>query len=184
MQVENATVGGPALTARTENAEDLKDVPLSLTLGEVEYVRARLRELTAGDILDAQEASEKVVQQRDGSLALVGSPAAMGRELLRRRVACLHGAGGERHLGPLSAAELGRMSPEDLHAVQTAADTLDMLAGMRAGEKIASRGRNAGGGGEAAQGGPLPVSYGHISDDGDGTVPVPPARTDSGGGKS
>jgi phage FluMu protein gp41 len=160
----DATIGAAPQAARVENSAGVWSVFIALTLGGVEFIRAQLRELTAGDILAAQEASEKVVQQRDGSLALVGSPAAMGRELLCRRIAWLHSDDGTKHDGPLSTAELGRMSPEDLHALQQAADALDALLALRAGEKLAQRGRNAGGGAESDQGGPLPVSYGPVAD--------------------
>jgi phage FluMu protein gp41 len=87
----------------------------------------------------------------------------MGRELLRRRVACLYGEAGEKHNGPLSADELGMMTPESLGALQNAADAMDVLLALRAGEKIEARGRVSGGGGKPAQSGPLPVSYGPVA---------------------
>ncbi|MDR1946595.1 MAG: hypothetical protein LBQ51_05455 [Desulfovibrio sp.] len=162
-KVLDATIGGPAVPAKATDAAAMREVPVSLSLGGVEFVRAELRELTAGDILDAQEASEKVVQQRDGTLALIGSPARMGRELLRRRIACLYSAEGQRHQGPVSDVELSRMSPEDFKAVQDAADALDVLLALRAGEQAAARGRVSGGGAESAAGDPLPVSYGPVA---------------------
>ena len=56
-----------------------------VTIGTVLYTEAELRELTARDLIDAQEASEKVVRSRD-AVTLVSSPARMGIELLRRQV--------------------------------------------------------------------------------------------------
>lgn len=71
-------------------------VPLAdgITLGETTYVRATLRQLTAGDILEAQEEAERLVYAKDGTLSLVMSPARMGREALRRQVARLEGESG------------------------------------------------------------------------------------------
>ena len=57
-----------------------------VTIGTVLYTEAELRELTARDLIDAQEASEKVVRSRD-AVTLVSSPARMGIELLRRQAA-------------------------------------------------------------------------------------------------
>jgi phage FluMu protein gp41 len=171
-KLDDATIGGPALPAAVTETAEMRMVPIRLILGKVEYARAELRDLTAGDIMDAQEASEKVVQQRDGALALVGSPARMGRELLRRRIACLYGETGQKHHGPLAVAELDRMSPEDFKAVQDAADALDLLLALRAGTQAAARGRVPGGGGQSAESGPLPVSYGAITGQGDEPAPV------------
>jgi phage FluMu protein gp41 len=167
-KLDDATIGGAALSATATDAAEMREVSIRLTLGGVEFTSAELRELTAGDILNAQESSEKVVQQRDGTLALVGSPARMGREILRRRVACLRGDGGQKHQGPLSLTELDRMSPEDFKAVQDAADAMDVMLALRAGAQAAARGRMAGGGGQSAESGPLPVSYGPAAGQGIG----------------
>jgi len=168
MRPVDATIGAAPLSARAEDAADAREVSIEFTLGGVVFTRAELRDLTAGDVLEAQEASEKVVQKQDGSLALVGSPAAMGRELLCRRIALLRSEDGQKHNGPLSAAELGRMSPDDLYTLQNAADALDVIMALRAGERLQARGRNDGGGQKSAQSGPLLVSYGPVADGGAG----------------
>ena len=86
--------------AKLSEAEDAVTAPLAdshivtfadgVTIGTVLYTEAELRELTARDLIDAQEASEKVVRSRD-AVTLVSSPARMGIELLRRQVKRLRG---------------------------------------------------------------------------------------------
>ena len=61
--------------AKLSEAEDAVTAPLAdshivtfadgVTIGTVLYTEAELRELTARDLIDAQEASEKVVRSRD-----------------------------------------------------------------------------------------------------------------------
>ena len=114
-----------------------------VTIGTVLYTAAELRALTARDLIDAQEASEKVVRSRD-AVTLVSSPARMGIELLRRQVKRLRG-GDSTHNGPLSVEELGRLSIADFERLRLAADGLDLLSSLHEGESLESRGRDAGG---------------------------------------
>ncbi|EAO1206232.1 hypothetical protein EX075_13790 [Salmonella enterica] len=78
------------------------------------------RELTAGDMIDAQVASEKVVMTKEGPV-LVSSPAMMGIEILRRQIAkvgCIN--------GPLSLNQLKALSQQDFHRLTIATDVRDI----------------------------------------------------------
>lgn len=129
-------------------------VPLAdgLPLGKVTYTRAILRQLTAGDILEAQEEAERLVYARDGTLSLVMSPARMGREALRRQVARLEGESGETFDGPLAVEDLGRCTGSDLAALQAGVELLDSVAARNA-EALQARGRSAAGRGNDASAG-------------------------------
>lgn len=102
-----------------------------------------LRPLTARDLLEAQDAAEKVVTTKDG-LALIASPARLSQELLRRQVKCLT-EDGRTHNGPLGLEELGRLSLRDIAAVQAGAENMDAADALRVGEGMDRRGRNSGG---------------------------------------
>lgn len=123
-----------------------------LTLGGATYDRAVLRQLTAGDILEAQEEAERLVYAKDGTLSLVMSPARMGREALRRQVARLEGEGGQTFEGPLGVEELGRLSGRDLAALQAGVELLDQAA-VKSAEAAQNRGRAFAGGGSGAPAG-------------------------------
>jgi Mu-like prophage FluMu protein gp41 len=86
---------------------------------EMQYV-VSFRELTAGDLIDAQVASEKVVMTKEGPV-LVSSPALMGVEMLRRQIAkvgCIN--------GPLSLTQLKALDPEDFQRLSIATDVRDI----------------------------------------------------------
>ena len=94
-----------------------------LPFGEKDDVQMQydvtLRELTAGDLIDAQVASEKVVMTKEGPV-LVSSPALMGLELLRRqieRVGCIN--------GPLSLALIKKLSQQDFQRLSIVAEMRD-----------------------------------------------------------
>jgi len=78
------------------------------------------RELTAGDIIDAQMASERVVDTKAGP-QLVSSPSQMGLEMLRRQIARVGVIS-----GPLSLVLLKKMSQRDFHRVSLATDLRDV----------------------------------------------------------
>lgn len=78
------------------------------------------RELTAGDIIDAQMASERVVETKAGP-QLVSSPSQMGLEMLRRQIATVGVI-----KGPLSLILLKKMSQRDFHRVSLATDLRDV----------------------------------------------------------
>lgn len=146
--IDDAAIGAPSSSAVAPLPPlDVVRLADGLKIGATVYHELHLRGLTARDLLDAQDAAEKVVAAKDG-LALVSSPARMGMELLRRQIKCLT-EDGQTHNGPLGPDELGRLSVRDLSAVQAAADALDALDALRAGEGATRRGRNTDGHGAA-----------------------------------
>lgn len=79
-----------------------------------------LRELTAGDLIDAQAAAEKLVMSKEGPI-LVSSPSRMGLEMLRRQIAsvgCIK--------GPLSMALIRKLSADDFQRLSLATEMYDM----------------------------------------------------------
>ncbi|WP_299733986.1 phage tail assembly protein [uncultured Endozoicomonas sp.] len=111
---------------------DLKD---GMTIGQGSETETHrhviLRQLGAADVMDAMEASERVVPTPDG-YQLVSSPARMGLELLRRQVKKL----GVMN-GPLSLEDLRRLSSDDLSLLQAHVEALDTATA----KEIESRGR-------------------------------------------
>jgi len=107
----------------------LKD---GLTVGTDILTDAVLRPSTAGDIIDAQEESEKLVMTKDGP-RLVSSPTLSGAGMLRRQIVRIGNL-----QGPLGLSELRRLSPRDMEALQEAAAQLDDAA---MAEVLSERGR-------------------------------------------
>lgn len=107
-----------------------------LVVGEKRHRAFVLRTLTAGDVVAAQEESERLIQTPDG-YQLVSSPAKMGVELLRRQVVQI----GEVK-GPLEIFQLSLLSATDLEILSAHADKLDQatLTG------VTTRGRDDRGG--------------------------------------
>lgn len=100
---------------------------------------AVLRELTAGDLIDAQFEAERLVETKDGP-QLVVSAVAMGLAVLRRQVVSV----GDLK-GPLSISDLKKLSTADLGTLQHAADQFDaVFIGQLAGGAVAGRGRDEG----------------------------------------
>lgn len=78
------------------------------------------RELSAGDIIDAQLASERVYDTASGP-QLIASSSQMGLELLRRQIAsvgCIQ--------GPLSLALLKKLSQKDFQRLTVASELKDL----------------------------------------------------------
>lgn len=90
-----------------------------LTIGETVHKEALLREVTAGDLIDATEESEKVVLTPDGYQLLV-SNTLVGLNTLRRQIVSI----GD-HPGPLTISELGHLSGKDMNLLQQQAEILD-----------------------------------------------------------
>lgn len=93
-----------------------------------------LRELTAGDIIDASEAAEKVMFSPSGGAVAYTSNVRAGYELLRRQVESIGDI-----KGPIEMKELRRMHRDDLEMLQQKAEELDLLLTETA-TKLAQRG--------------------------------------------
>lgn len=110
-------------------AEITVDLIGGLTIGETAHKQALLREASAGDLIDAQMESEKVIMVpgADGQSsepALVCSPSLVGLNVLRRQIVKI----GE-HQGPLSLEELRRLgNAGDLALLQEAAFKLEQAS--------------------------------------------------------
>lgn len=94
----------------------LKD---GLIIGETRHLVSELREVTAGDLIDATEESEKLQFTPEG-YALVVSNTMVGLHTLRRQVVKI----GD-HPGPLTLGELKKLSGRDLNQLQAEAMKLD-----------------------------------------------------------
>jgi phage FluMu protein gp41 len=102
-----------------------------LTVGATIHTTAELREATAADLIDATAEAERLVATPQGEWVIVPSQTLLGLHVLRRQVLRI-GA----HAGPLTLAELRKLSAYDLNALQGAALGLEAasLGGARAGE--------------------------------------------------
>ena len=97
--LEEAKISEPLEASANTVSLDSVELKDGLAVGGVTYHTLFLRPLTARDLLEAQDAAEKVVTTKDG-LALIASPARLSQELLRRQVKCLT-EDGRTHNGPL-----------------------------------------------------------------------------------
>ncbi|ADU63399.1 MAG: phage tail assembly protein [Pseudodesulfovibrio sp.] len=104
-----------------------------------EFLRdVTLREVRAGDIIEAQEEAEKLVHTPGGP-ALVASPTLLGLGVLRRQIVSIGNV-----QGPISLKELKRLTPHDLGMIQAEADRLDAAVAMALARQGADRGRSDG----------------------------------------
>ena len=108
------------------------DLENGLKVGEQIHKEVELRELTAGDMLDAEAAIEEMVITEEGDVAYKTSPTKLAHELLRRGIAKL----GDLPM-PLSEAEYRLLSRTDLILLQQQARKIDKAMF----EKISARGR-------------------------------------------
>ncbi|HJW80825.1 MAG TPA: hypothetical protein VJ396_01165 [Acidiferrobacterales bacterium] len=126
------------------------DVPLKrgLKIGADVLRDAVLREVSAGDIIEAQEESEKLVYAvENGKLVpiLVASPTLVGIHVLRRQIVRIGNVD-----GPIDLVLIKKLKPVDLDLLQKKADELDGAAeGEAASREVAQRGRDDGNGGGA-----------------------------------
>lgn len=90
-----------------------------LTVGETVHTLAVLREVTAGDLIDATDESEKVVLTPDGWRLLV-SDTLVGLNTLRRQIVSIGS-----HPGPLTINEMKLLSGADMNLLQQQAQILD-----------------------------------------------------------
>ena len=102
-----------------------------LKIGEVTHLEAEVREPSAGDILDASEESERLIPTPTG-YQLIPSPTLVGVHVMRRQIVRI----GD-HPGPLTLAEIRKLSSGDLQRLQQTAQRLEDAAG----KGIEGRGR-------------------------------------------
>ncbi|HHE3551637.1 phage tail assembly protein [Pasteurella multocida] len=89
-----------------------------LMFGDEPQTEVTLRELTTGDLLDAEVAAERMVMSPDGVPVLVKSPALFGYEILRRQIASIG-----KINGPISLKMLHSLISEDLNRISVFAET-------------------------------------------------------------
>ena len=117
-------------------------VPLlhGFKVGESIFKTATIREATAGDVIEAQEESEKLVRTVDEKgnplHEFVPSPTMVGVNVLRRQIKSI-----DNYSGPLDLDELKSLHPADLNLLQYEADKLDKAAEIAA-EGFAKRGES------------------------------------------
>lgn len=104
-----------------------------LKVGDKIHKEVELRELTAGDMLDAEAEIEELVITETGAVTYKTSPTKLAHEILRRSIAKL----GDLPM-PLSEAEYRLLSRTDLIILQTQARKIDKAMV----EKISARGRD------------------------------------------
>lgn len=111
-----------------------------LKIGETECKDVVLREASAGDVLDAQEAAERLmmVPNSDGGFEpmLVVSPSRVGVEVLRRQIVSIGDLS-----GPLDLKLMHRLHPEDLNRLLAKSEQLDGAAVAQTQEGATQRGR-------------------------------------------
>ena len=103
-----------------------------LKVGDQIHKEVELRELTAGDMLDAEAEVEELVMTVNGTVTYKTSPVKLSHELLCRSIAKL----GNLPM-PLSQAEFRLLTRTDLIILQTNARKIDQAMV----EKISERGR-------------------------------------------
>jgi len=115
---------------------DLKD---GITVGGQQEKHVVLRELTAGDIIDAGEESEKVVYSPRGEPTMVQSSVIMGAQIMCRQVAKLGTL-----QGPLDLDFLKKFTEADFSLLQLKCAELDSVAKKEV-EVLNGRGRESDG---------------------------------------
>lgn len=90
-------------------------------MGEETHFEVGLKELSSGDLIDAQMAAEKIVIQ-DGVAVAYTSDVIFGLEMLVRQVEFIGS-----FQGPLQIKELRKLSPGDLNELQKQTSLLDKM---------------------------------------------------------
>lgn len=115
-----------------------------LAIGEEVYKEVTLREPTAGDILDAQEASERLMMVPTGDDGvepmLVSSPSRSSMEVLRRQIVSVGDIS-----GPLDMKLLRKLDPEDLDLLLATTGNLNAGSINQVQQEVVKRGRGEGG---------------------------------------
>lgn len=94
-----------------------------LKIGESIHFDVELRELTAGDIIDAEEDAEKLVNAGSPSApnyVLVRSDIRASMAILRRQIRRI----GDIN-GPINEREIRKLHPDDLFIIQRHAEAMD-----------------------------------------------------------
>lgn len=102
---------------------DLKD---GVTIGGTLYSTLEMLPLTAGEAIDAAEASEKIQLTENLEPVIVHSPARATAERIRRQIKRLEGTDGEIQ-GPMQLSDLRKLSEGDYLLVAQMADVIDGL---------------------------------------------------------
>jgi len=111
-------------------------------VGEDTLMDVVLREVIAGDVIEAQEESEKLVMvpTEKGQLQpeLIPSPTLVGINVLRRQIVSIGNA-----KGPFDVYEIKKLHPVDLSLLQEKADELDSaVVAENSGQGVKNRGRD------------------------------------------
>lgn len=117
-------------------AEHTVTLDKGITIGSKSNKQAVLKELSAGDVIEAMQESERLIMvpgPNGQEPRLVHSNALMGVHTLRRQVARL----GEIE-GPLEIDQLALLSDRDLETLQAAADAMDAAVA----QAVSDRGRS------------------------------------------
>lgn len=108
-----------------------------LAIGDDVLKNVVMRDATAGDIIEAQEDSEKPVLTPDG-YELMSSPALLAINVMRRQIVSI-----DDNQGPISMAEIKKLSPADLSLIQEKTDELDQaIAAKIASSAVTQKGRS------------------------------------------
>ncbi|WP_424404556.1 hypothetical protein [Pasteurella sp. PK-2025] len=91
-----------------------------------------LRDLSTGDLIDAELAAERLMVDKQGNPTLVVSQVLFSYELLRRQIASIG-----KLQGPLSLAQLRSLTPEDLGLINAALEAVESAKA----QKVLERGR-------------------------------------------
>ncbi|WKS99793.1 phage tail assembly protein [Gallibacterium salpingitidis] len=103
-----------------------------LMYGDEPQKEVVLRELTTGDMLDAELAAERLLVDKVGNPVLVTSQVLFSYELLRRQIASIG-----KLQGPISLAQLRSLTPEDLALINAALATVESAKA----QQVTDRGR-------------------------------------------
>jgi len=125
----------------------MADMTVSLThglkIGESVFKNAVVREATAGDYLECQEQSEKIVlvpgagPNSPPEPMFISSPSLMSSLMLCRQVKSIN-----EHSGPLTLDELKSLHPEDLNLLMDATETLLSPTISSLSSEVSVRGRS------------------------------------------
>jgi phage FluMu protein gp41 len=115
-----------------------------LAIGEDTHKEVVLREPTAGDILDAQEASERLMMvptpEGGAEPMLISSPSRSSVEVLRRQIVSIGDIS-----GPLDEKLLRKLDPEDLDLLLAVTGNFDAGGSNQVQKEVVRRGRDEGG---------------------------------------